>query len=235
RRPRRRALFRRHPHRAPPRRAPRRRHHRRRARLRQPRHRRGDVARLPGPEGAVSLRVLIPTMAWRRIPLLELWAAHHTTLDVPGVEVDVLVCGSEPDAEAVARRHGCHYVHAPNAPLGAKAQARLDATRELEWDYLLFLGSDDFIAAPTLAYYARRMAGSNGSPGHDLVAPMDLYYWAPPVDASTGGAPRRPARLWHSAGYTPRTAPHRVGEPMAVGRCLSREIVERLDFALWPP
>src|SRR5690606_9279866 len=149
---------------------PRRRHHRRRHVLRQPGHGRGDVARLPGPEGAVSLRVLIPTMAWRRIPLLELWAAHHTTLDVPGVEVDVLVCGSEPDAEAVARRQGCHAAPAATAPLGSRAQARLDATRALDWSHLLFLGSDDFIAAPTLAYYARRMAA-----GHDFIAPLDLY------------------------------------------------------------
>ena len=177
----------------------------------------------------MSVRVLIPTLAWRRPALLDLWAAYHTALAerhaLPGVEVDVLICGSEPEAEEAAERYGCRYVHAANAPLGAKAQARLEATRDLEWDYLLFLGSDDFVAAPTLAYYAERMEA-----GHDFIAPLDLFSWARPRRT-----PPRVYGLWHSAGYTPEAAAHRAGEPMAVGRCLSRDLVERLGWQIWPP
>ena len=123
----------------------------------------------------------------------------------------------------MCERYGFHYVEAPNAPLGRKAQIRLEATRDLKWDYLLFLGSDDFISAPTLAYYLEKM-----EEGYELIAPMDMFYFAP-------HSPRSPRQLWHSMGYTEATSPHRVGEPMAVGRALSRSLVERLDFNLWPP
>jgi len=164
------------------------------------------------------MRVLIPTLLWGRHNLFELWAEHHKSLPV-----DVLVCGSEGNASRrIAERHGFAYAEAPNQPLGRKAQLRLEATKALDWDYLLFLGSDDFIPAPTLAYYLEHM-----QVGYDFIAPLDLFLYA----AERPGLKRR---LWYSAGYTWQSAPHRVGEPMAVGRALSRAFVERLDFRIWP-
>lgn len=156
---------------------------------------------------------MVPTMAWKRYDVFEVWAEHTKNLDV-----DVLVVGSEDEAMEQSESHGFHYRHFPNDNLGKKAQARLEFTKDLEWDYLLFLGSDDLITQKTIDYIRIRMEA-----GHDFIAPMDLFVYVAEGHHRAG--------LYYSNGYRNT---RRDGEPMAVGRCLSRELVVRLGYRLWP-
>lgn len=158
------------------------------------------------------MRLAIVTKVWKRPEVFELWAAGIKRL-YPLADVTVCVAGSEGyKSREMVERHGFNYVETPNEPLGYKSNQALRLARLFDPDFVLFLGSDDLISTPTLAYILERTEEA------DLVEPMDLYIY----DSES-------KRVMHSRGYEN----HRKGESLAVGRCLSAKILDKLDWELW--
>lgn len=58
----------------------------------------------------------------------------------------VLVCGSEPEHEALARRYSWDYIHQDNEPLGRKMNGGIEHALGQEFDYLFQLNSDDLLS-----------------------------------------------------------------------------------------
>lgn len=163
------------------------------------------------------MRVVITTMVWKRPDIFELWAKGIKRLqeNFPEVELIASVCGSEGErSRAMVESHGFDYIEHPNQPIGKKANARLRRTKEFEPDYVILVGSDDLLSNDWFAYNLERM-----KEGYDEIAPMDIFYF----DTHT-------LTSHYSVGYIN----HRRGEPIAVGRCVSRKLLERVDYTLWP-
>ena len=62
-----------------------------------------------------------------------------------GIDLSLQVVASEPEDIALANQYGHTPAEAPNLPLGAKHNTGLDHAMAQDFDYLMQLGSDDFI------------------------------------------------------------------------------------------
>lgn len=167
------------------------------------------------------MRLVITTMAWKRPEILEAWCKHILRIQKElSDEVTIVphVCASQrqdPESASIVLKYPIALNYAENSPLGDKANKRLQFAKQLNGDYYLFLGSDDFITSDLIRYYLKKI-----EEGYDEIAPMDIFY----VDSVSG-----------KGAYSPGYVNHRKGEALAVGRCLSRKILEHLNWTLWNP
>jgi len=155
-------------------------------------------------------------MMWQRPEVFKVWAACAQQLvdSFPDIEIEVMVAGSEGKvSRELVASFAFHYIEVRNQPIGRKANRRLMACKKLKPDYVLFLGSDDVVSPKTFEY----MLGLMGQ-GIDEIVNMDLYYY----DAVS-------KKAVHSIGYVNQ----RQGEPMAVGRVVSKRVLDGVDWRLW--
>ena len=127
------------------------------------------------------------------------------------VEIVPHICGSEREAEMIAANRVIAYNHSKNEPLGEKANNRLRYVKNLLPDYVLFLGSDDFITKELILFYVDMIRK-----GFEEIAPMDIYYIA-----------------GKQAAYSPGYVNSRKGESLAVGRLLSTRVLKLVKWTLW--
>jgi hypothetical protein len=159
-------------------------------------------------------KIVIATLLWKRHELFRVWA--EALLDAVTEPFDVLVAGSEGDeSRALVEGYGFHYLETPNAPIGAKANARFAACEALDPDFVILCGSDDIVSAKTFAYY--RAAADIAI---EEVTINDIYY----LNAHTG-----------EMAYSPGYVDHRRGEPIAPWRMISRRLCEALGWHGWDP
>lgn len=106
----------------------------------------------------VKVLCLIPL--WGRSDIFELVAKSLCiqTKGLKGLDVQVLCVLSREDRQytklqMICKRHGFKYCVASNDYLGAKMNAGIAASLELDYDYLMNFGSDDLIHAKTFSIY----------------------------------------------------------------------------------
>jgi len=155
--------------------------------------------------------IAIATCVWRRPHLtramLEYYKRAAEALDSHGVVLTGAVAGSEDDdLRSPCLDAGFLYTSSPNRPLAKKWNAAVALLREQRPDAVLVIGSDDWLSHGMLSGYARLLRD-----GHDHVSLCDLYL----LDAET----RRCSRFRGLTG---------------VGCMLRRDVVERLQWQLWP-
>jgi len=157
------------------------------------------------------MRILIPTLIYGRHKTFDVFAQGIRDLQTayPEHEIDCLAVGTG-DKEAVGK-HGFKYYEYPNI-LSKKAQYRLELC-ENKADYYLFLGSDDIINVQTFGYYLKQIED-----GAEWIAPYDIFYWIN-------------REIFYSEGYTSEST--RYGESLAVGRCLSNNVLTQVNWSLW--
>jgi len=166
---------------------------------------------------STGLHIVITTMMWKRHDIFKIWSEGIIRLkrDFPRVRISTVVVGSEGDVSRnLCESYGFIYVEHENTPLGSKANARLTACKLLDPDYVILIGSDDLISSRCFALMLSKM-----QKGYDEIAPLDIYYYNSLDESST-----------YSHGYQGR----RRGEPVAAGRCLSKSILDRMDWKIWP-
>lgn len=158
-----------------------------------------------------DIKILIHTLVWKRHELFEVFKLQVKRLQELA-DVQVIVTGSEGKASWDLCKD-YNYLDVANVPIGFKAQLGIRYAKYLDFDYMLFLGSDDFISDKTFLQYLEW-----AEEGIEEIAPMDLYLY----EAETRS-------LVYAEGYVD----HRRGEPMAVGRMISRGLLDRLDWQIW--
>jgi hypothetical protein len=163
-------------------------------------------------------RLCIATMAWQRHHLFETWCmniAHLRDNCDTGFEIVPVVVGSfDRYTRMIANKYKCNYTDFPNMPLGAKANERLRFCSEFGPDFIMLLGSDDFICADLLREYHRLAMD-----GNQIIEVSDIYYLHPETGSHV-----------YCEGYINR----RRGEPMAVARMFTKEVAEAFNWQMWP-
>lgn len=159
-------------------------------------------------------RLVIATMAYQRYALFRLWCKYHISLakQFKDLEIIILAVGDNPKIESICKETGVNYFSHPNKPLGQKANARLKFCKHFEPDWIMFLGSDDFICTDLLHRYTEEMETA------DIIEVLDLYYYDTISKTSV-----------YCKGYQN----WRKGEPMAVARCINYSVAEYFDWQLW--
>lgn len=164
------------------------------------------------------MKIVLTTMMYRRYDVFEWWAKNFTHLKeklIDDVDLIAVCVGSDgKKGRDICAKYGIEYMDHRNYPLGLKANYRLEFTRQFDADYIIFLGSDDLISESDIRHKLSLI-----EQGYDWISPMDIYY----LDFNS-------MLERYSNGYT---GTRRQGEPMAVGRCLSREVLDKLNWNLF--
>lgn len=162
-------------------------------------------------------RLCIATMAWQRHELFESWCMNidHLRNCDTGFEIIPIVVGSfDRHIRNIAEKYNCYYTDFQNMPLGAKSNERLRFCSEFAPDFIMLLGSDDFICADLLREYYRL-----AQEGNQIIEVSDIYYLHPETGTHV-----------YCEGYTN----NRKGEPMAVARMFTSSVAEAFNWKLWP-
>lgn len=150
----------------------------------------------------------ILTCRWQRKEVFELFAKGLRRLcDTFGATA--LVVGNDKSS-----CEGFYYLDYPNDPLGTKHNAGMKAFKKLNPDYVMFMGSDDFITNDTMRYILDRC-----DEGFDVIGMRDCYFYDSPTD-----------RLGYWGGFE---VAHRKGESMGMCRTLSRRVLDLLHWEPW--
>ena len=149
------------------------------------------------------MKTLILTCTWQRDDLTRLFFQYYSKWDAQLLAV----CSSVTHAD-MAKQYGHQSILYSNRPLGKKWNVGLNYARQLDWDNLLILGSDDFMT------YNKDYLNSKA----DLTGIKDFYLY----DTRTKQAA-------HFTGYKGL----RENESIGAGRLLSRDLIERSDYTLW--
>ncbi|WP_290485725.1 hypothetical protein, partial [Idiomarina sp. UBA3162] len=176
----------------------------------------------------ISRRVpkfVVITAVWKREKLTKIFYDYYLKLKYQlenTCEINLLVIGSEGIASASAvDRFGGRYIEAPNSPLNEKWQAGVEVLRKQSFDAVIIVGSDDFLSPSVFKSYAELY-----KQGANVVGFIDGHFF----NTSTNEM-----LFWGGYGGPKRDLgmPERVGESIGMGRLLSREVLELLDYNVW--
>jgi hypothetical protein len=167
-------------------------------------------------------RIVVIMALWKREYIAKLALDHlnaQRSRLADRLSLEVLTVGSEGEiSKGFAEAHGARYVEHENQPLGAKWNAALVASRELDPDGVMVLGSDNIVNDALLCKWADEIRD-----GIDYVGLLDTHMYRPSTDT-----------LMYWKGY-PETAANlcRIGEPIGSSRCFSRALLDHFDWVLW--
>jgi len=154
------------------------------------------------------MKIVILTAIWKRHKLFEIFkqGIERVKGNTP-YHIELVVIGSE------GKPFAKHHVETRNFPLSNKWQTGLKEVRKLNPDYVLMLGSDDFICSNLIGAYSKEM-----DKGTDLIGLIDCYF----LDSRTDEF-----NYW--LGYRN----HRRGESIGMARMLSAKLLDKLDWSVW--
>jgi hypothetical protein len=159
------------------------------------------------------MKILILTTAYGRPKVFVSFLKYYLRIKKAYPQIECLVVNSEGVLENMCNVAGVHYLSWKNRPLGGKWNAGLRYAKNLEWDYLLIMGSDDITNTEIFDTYERWAIAD-----YDLIGFKDAYFY---------DMPTKNLRYW--SGYENQ----RKGEPTGAGRLIKRSVIEKLNYELW--
>lgn len=157
------------------------------------------------------MKLAIYTCAYGRYPVLSIyidWINHiRSKYDI----VPVIVADDQRIAD-MCNDNKIVHLSAPNEPLGKKFNT-VSLLKAIDFDYLMVMGSDDICNMRMIKYYFELM-----EKGLDFWGMKDIYIY---------GAKPKQTKYW--GGFKN----HRIGETVGVARCLSRKLLDMLDWTPW--
>jgi hypothetical protein len=107
------------------------------------------------------------------------------------------------------------YLSYPNNPISNKWNFGANSLRLRDFDYVLFLGSDDIMDMKILLEYQKKMKEN-----FDYIGILDMYVYD-----------QKQSDLYYWSGYEKNTG--RQGETIGLGRSISNETLKKLNYHPW--
>ncbi|GCE96462.1 TPR domain protein [Arthrospira platensis NIES-46] len=165
--------------------------------------------------------IVILTCVWKRPELTRVVLSYYSRLkrELCGmIELKLLAVGSEGEqSRQLCESCGFDYVEYQNQPLSDKWEYGINRCRDYNPDAVIIVGSDDLISRSLIEFYDRKL-----KEGLVFCGITDAYFF----DLQT-------EKMIHWVGYTSEVDAVRLGETTGMGRCLSKPLLERLDFSIW--
>ncbi|MEB3884953.1 tetratricopeptide repeat protein [Lyngbya sp. CCY1209] len=165
--------------------------------------------------------IVILTCVWKRPELTRVVLSYYSILkrELSGsIELKLLAVGSEgKQSRQLCESCGFDYVEYQNQPLSDKWEYGINRCRDYNPDAVIIVGSDDLISQSLIEFYDRKL-----KEGLVFCGITDAYFF----DLQT-------EKMIHWVGYTSQVDAVRLGETTGMGRCLSKPLLERLDFSIW--
>ncbi|KMW70860.1 tetratricopeptide repeat protein, partial [Limnoraphis robusta] len=165
--------------------------------------------------------IVILTCVWKRPELVKIVLSYYSHLkrELAGkIKLELLAVGSEgKTSRHLCKQCGFDYVEYANSPLSAKWEYGLNQCASYDPDAVIVVGSDDLISQSLIEFYNIKLQ-------ENLVfcGLKDGYFFDLANESLI---------LW--TGYNVRADPTRVGETIGMGRCLSRTLLDKLEFSIW--
>lgn len=166
-------------------------------------------------------KIVIYTCIWGRPELTRIVLSHYAHLkkELSGqIQLELLAVGSEGDASRnLCQECGFDYLEYPNQPLSSKWEYGLNRCADYDPDGVIVMGSDDLISQSLIEFYDEQL--------------KDNLVFCGLKDAYFFDANNQNLILW--TGYSGKADFNRVGETIGMGRCLSRTLLDKLEFSIW--
>ena len=164
-------------------------------------------------------RVCILSSIWQRDELTRAFLKHLNFLkeEISDFKVDCVIVGSEGErSRKMVEDFGHHYVEEKNKPLSRKWNTGLKNTKIMNPDVVIVLGSDDFTTPRTIQALCESI-----SEGRLMSGLMDMHI----LDLLE-------SKMYHWNGYVMNN-PHRRWETIGMARCMSKKLLEKIEYSLW--
>lgn len=123
----------------------------------------------------------------------------------------LIVYSEDSDGDYLKTRNIDHLYKHPNEPLSEKWSYGLKKLKDIDFDYVVMMGSDDYFNNNLLKYI-------ENNPGYDMLGFTDMYFL------------NQANEVYYWEGYKNQ----RRGEPAGAGKTYSKEFLERIDYNLFP-
>jgi len=165
--------------------------------------------------------IVILTCIWKRPKLTRIVLSHYRALkkelkDV--INLELVAVGSEGEkSKNICEESGFNYFEYENQPMSEKWNFGLQMTKKFNPDAVIIVGSDDLIDKNLLKFYDKKL-----KQGYVMLGIKDFYIY---------DAERRKLAYWR--GYGKLNDAHRMNETIGLARCLSKLLLDKLDFNIW--
>lgn len=161
-----------------------------------------------------KFKVIVFTPIWGRHDIVRIWQKGIERIKnywPEAIEIIPFCMVSNKADKDMIESFGYQYTYCDNTPLGAKHNAGAMALKDIDFDYILQLGSDDLITNEYLEYALAAMVE-----GKQLFGVNKLLFCEPK---------KQSACSFHltTQSYT----------LIGAGRFISREAIEKLNYKLW--
>ncbi len=163
-----------------------------------------------------GLKVGVLTALWQRHDLTKEFFKHWNIIfsKFSDVEFVPIAVGSEGGVtRKLTTENKWGYIECDNKPLGNKWNYGVRQFKNKQVDYVMCLGSDDFIGEKLMKEFLQSMAE-----GYDVVGVLDCYLFD-----------QKARKLVYWGGYDGQ----RSGKVIGLGRCLSSGLLSKLGYAPW--
>ena len=150
------------------------------------------------------MKIITLIAAYKRRECLEIFSKNLYT--------DVVCVVSNDDDYLYSESQGWYTVRAENNPLGNKLNIGMQACKFLDPDAIICTGSDDVMSSDTFDYIYYEIQHN------DFVGFQDGYFY----DLNHQS-------LYYFQGYNN----HHRGKPIGMFRVLRRDLLKKIDYALW--
>lgn len=154
------------------------------------------------------MKIIVLTAVWKRHELFRIFKQGFNRINKDSNhELTLVTIGSE------EIKFSSNHVETENKPLSNKWQKGIDYIKDMEFDYVLMLGSDDIVCSKLLKVYTKSMEESI-----DLIGLIDCYF----LDSRDSTF-----KFWQ--GYKN----HRRGESIGMARMISKRLIEKMGWKVW--
>ena len=165
--------------------------------------------------------MVILTCIWKRPKLTRIVLSHYRTLknELKGeINLELVAVGSEGErSKDICEESEFNYFEYENQPMSEKWNFGLQMTKKINPDAVIIVGSDDLIDKNLLKFYDKKL-----KQGYMMVGIKDFYIY---------DTERRKLAYWR--GYGKLNDAHRMNETIGLARCLSKTLLDKLDFNIW--
>lgn len=165
-------------------------------------------------------KIVLYTCVWQRPELTKIVLSYYSELKTKlsgKVDLHLLAVGSEGEtSRQLCESCEFDYLEYPNSPLSLKWEYGLNQCANYDPDAVIIVGSDDLISQNLIEFYDCKLRE-----GLVCMGLKNAYFF---------DAPSKQLFLWK--GYD-RLNVRRFGETTGMGRCLSRILLDKLNFSVW--
>lgn len=154
------------------------------------------------------MEVIAPVPFWMRPKVSEIFWANIKHQRSRGLNIEVVAIVNDNANKRLAEQHTEHIIEHPNNVVGMRWNRGIEYCKDLDFNRMLILGSDDIFSKELIELYSKHKDPYIGL--KDATA-IDLYN----------------KRFRYFRGYHRRD---RIGESVGSGRYLSRDVLESVEF-----